>query len=739
MSDVPAQPNEPLKHLAPWYQQYLAYDEDSLITYANAGSYRRANKDLANDKIQLRTADDDKLEFDNDGQTVTLTANGLAKANCSCPAHTACKHIVASVLKLQSLLNHAAAMPDIVPNDTPDATGAPNSNVNPSNDNDALTEILALDIDKLAKKIGKSQRQKALNFALTYPLSHEHITVDKRAVITHVSVIDEDIRYLSQAGFDGMLSNIDVDRLAWHWYVLSEIQRLHDKPSALVQQAYLAQSQAIAEQQQLSESALALVDTVGVTLTEFVEHGLAHLDDLSVKRLFMLSISARSDGLYRLAARLRQLSGFINRWLNHDETLKERQLLISLADTFAYLQQLKTAKNQPFIALKGQLRRTYETENYALTLYPLGGRWWRTLSGARGLTLYFWESSQQQAIEVTTARAANQDPNFNQHTAWQNSLWVISPAQLMSHISQLTQPRFNEQGQLASSGSTATTQATLDDHYIETLQKIAIDDWRQLNQKNPLVTDDIFQESQIRLLAIKSSDKDSLIIDEVAQCIWWQVYDQHNNILRLTLNWQTYQSDSMRKIKQLENLDMAKIRMILVHQSIDGNAVSLEPISIIMENPPKPANKLTQVQSPKFALFNLDFDEAARLGQQKSSSYELITGRITQLLNQKKRRQQIYQPSSPTTLSERLCEPILQVLESAVGVGRLMFSDNQRQTLQSQAHLANDAGMTILADSLNSLLQPTHAIAAEDIFKIAYLCDICLKLQIHFPVSYAKS
>lgn len=738
MSDT-LNPLNPLNPIQPWYQHYLAYDEDSLVTYANAGLFRRATKDLDNDKIQLITADSDKICFDNDGQTVTLTADGLAKASCTCPTHSACKHIVASVLKTQQLLNTTTELSN---NPTAETAEPPtNLTTTPATDShsspDILAEILAIDVDKLAKKIGKAQTQKALTFAKLYPITLADIHLEKRTAKTRIATIDEDIRYLVGAGFDGMLSNFDVDKLAWHWYVLSEIQRLHGKLSPLRQRAEREQQQQIANQQQLTESSKTLVASVEQTLSEFVEHGLANLDNLSAKRLFMLSISARSDELYRLATQLRQLSGFLNRWLNQDETLSERQLLISMAHIFAYLQQLKSAKNETFTTLKGQLRQSYEHDDSQLTLYPLGARWWRTLGGARGLTLYFWEIHQQQAIEVTSARAVNQDPNFDSHSAWQNSLWVLSPAQLMSHVSLLSEPRFNPQGQLASSGSTAKVQGDLDENYIQALTTIAVDDLQQLNEQthenNPLATDTPFNDRQIRLLAIDNADK--LIIDEVAQCVWWQVYDKQGNLLRLKLNWQDYQSDTVRKIKQLEQLDMRKIRLILVYQTLDGNAVSLEPISLVIERSLQLNHQTTQSPATGFQLFNLDFDHAPRLGQHKSSLKELITGRITQLLNQKKQRQQIYQLKTHLTLSETLCEPILQVMESAVGVGRLRLSDSQQHTLRQQASLATDVGMNLLADNLYMLLQQAQAKnIAIAIFKIVYLCDLYLRLQLNFPI-----
>ncbi|MBL8321966.1 MAG: hypothetical protein JNJ93_06825, partial [Acinetobacter sp.] len=65
-----------------WQQQYLAYDQDSLATYANAGLVRRALKDLDAGKVQILQQSELQIVVESDGQQVVLSALGLSQAGC---------------------------------------------------------------------------------------------------------------------------------------------------------------------------------------------------------------------------------------------------------------------------------------------------------------------------------------------------------------------------------------------------------------------------------------------------------------------------------------------------------------------------------------------------------------------------------------------------------------------------------------------------------------------------------
>ena len=69
-----------------WQQQYLAYDQDSLATYANAGLVRRALKDIEAQKVTVQAEQPEQISIESDGQQVCLSAKGLMNASCSCPA-----------------------------------------------------------------------------------------------------------------------------------------------------------------------------------------------------------------------------------------------------------------------------------------------------------------------------------------------------------------------------------------------------------------------------------------------------------------------------------------------------------------------------------------------------------------------------------------------------------------------------------------------------------------------------
>ena len=56
-----------------WQHQYLAYDQNSLATYANTGLVRRALKDIEAGKVILQTERSEHITIESDGQQVGLS------------------------------------------------------------------------------------------------------------------------------------------------------------------------------------------------------------------------------------------------------------------------------------------------------------------------------------------------------------------------------------------------------------------------------------------------------------------------------------------------------------------------------------------------------------------------------------------------------------------------------------------------------------------------------------------
>ena len=119
------------------------------------------------------------------------------------------------------------------------------------------------------------------------------------------------------------------------------------------------------------------------------------------------------------------------------------------------------------------------------------------------------------------------------------------------------------------------------------------------------------------------------------------------------------------------------------------------------------------------------------LAEKKKTLKEVLAGRIEQLLA--KKQQHSAARLQPPNLSQKVCEPILAVLETLSCSGRLHLTASQRSSLEAQRQLAEDAGLSVLAKALDAVLQPGQ-IAPRQLLALAYLCDSLIKMQVCFPL-----
>lgn len=701
-----------------WQQQYLAYDQDSLATYANAGLVRRALKDLDAGKVQILQQSALQIVIESDGQQVVLSASGLSQAGCSCPAAGACKHIVAAVLSVQKHLPspqrtadlpaHAGAQAEEASSEAPPDKSAAQSSAS------LLDEVLQLDLEQIAKQIGKAQREKALKLAQAY--AHEanpQIEIAGGRLKIVLEIFPEGIIYIAGAGFQGMLSEIEKDQAAWHLAALLALHQAHGKlwPALILPTPQAAAALTASEQQFIAE--------LEQDLAQLLAQGLSHVQEWTARQFYLLNISAKSEGLPRLAAMLRQLSGQVRQLAQRDEHASEGAALISIAQLAAYSYQLRHSRDERLIQLRGKIRQSYaaDAELQQLELHPLGARWWRSQGGARGLTLYFWQPEKQQILEATAARAEAQDPGFDRYRAWsQMSLWSMTAQQLMQGIIRLETPRFAEDGRLAVSGASAAHPLSplMHLHYLKLLKHQAVSDWQRLVQDWKVRLQNAQPLPAAVLLQIERFDAPQ--IDEIEQCVWWRLYDRQGQDISLRLDWKT---EDLPKIRQLEKLcrqSEQSIDCVLAHVSIQGQQAVLAPVSAILK------------QDAGYTVFSLDFDH---LAEKKKTLKEVLARRIEQLLA--KKQQHSAARLQPPNLSQKVCEPILAVLETLSCSGRLHLTASQRSSLEAQRQLAEDAGLSVLAKALDAVLQPGQ-IAPRQLLALAYLCDSLIKMQVCFPL-----
>ena len=665
-----------------WIQAWRAYDDDTLTALANAGLLRRAAKDVEAGKLRWLEQRSDGGTAQADGQQVQLDARGPQQARCDCPAPGMCKHILGAALWLRSL--EPAATPATSPaTESAAAPAAP----------DPLAEILALDPAALFKAAGAAAVRRAAAMASSTAVEWRR---QEAVLVMELGDLGQSCRWVAGAGFAGMVSEVPArERKAVHLLALAALRSALGRPLAWPDGVGCAPAAtADAAEAGLQPNETAFLEQVRATLHELLAGGLSHVGPQTSARLLALNMSARGEGLPRLAALLRNLGGIADLLVRRDHRAQERDALALLSQLQALCDALREARGELLAALRGRVRRDF-TDQATLDLLPLGAHWWQTAGGARGLTLALWDWRNAQLLQAVLARPDGSDPGFTRHGAWSTqSLWPGSGAaeRVCHHPLQplrLSQPRLADDLRLALGGATRAEPLPRWSADDARLANQGFADWRQLGERLRAATG--LTAEPLDLLLLRPSATREPLLDEAAQLLAWPVQDTAGRWLRLAV---PVSEQHERRIMALQRLAAAKtpIQAVLVRVERGLASHLLTPVAVLGAN----AQGLLRSVS-------LDFEpEPARttpsgLGQ-----------RILQLL--KLRREARLAPSTGAHgLAGRLLAPLFEVLETQAATGRMALTAHQSEALRSVLPAFESVGWHTLAQALRAHLATPRA------------------------------
>ena len=714
---------------------YLQYDDDSLSLYSNTGLLRRAKKAI--DEVSLEQLDAAQLDFKVEDCAVKLSPQGIAQAQCDCPATSCCKHILSSILWMQQHPEQftaatATAAPPTT-NQTPTATTdsnhvdatmrpqdqtatthatAPNpvdvaetqatvqsqSNsshaIAPSGEQAAATlaQVLALSVPKTLKQVNKAARRLAYQIFLNWQQQPEHcqieIQADKISFQTELS--PNKVQLFPQLGFAGMLSDIDAkQQAATHLACLAQLFQTHAAerwqwPEDLVSTA------ATASGITLSADDLAFIAELQQMCRHFIQHGLSHLAKESVLSLHILNMQARAQNLPRLGSELRQLHGLMRQFLAEDVQVTEQQLFDGLALLYSYLAALLAVRDQPeaLQTLRGSIQQDYQQQQFE-HLIPLGCEWWQYDSGAHGLSLCLWDVQQQRMLEVTQARANHLDSTFNKDSAAQSGIWGSSLDYLLQHQLQLTQAKTSGEHRLSASQETRFIQkGAIKALSLEDFDQyhMAIDDWQQLDQL--IHPQSSIQANTQRYVLLRHREIDKAELNELDQCFECRVVDQHGLGLKLSL---PVAPEYRRRIKYLNDLILNHQPVAtLVRLDFSAQQVQLIPCSLLL------------YKNKQLSIFSLDHHYPARAPKQ--NVFELIAGRIEKMLAQKKQ----WQTAVQRTPLELLIEQSQSLFEFYANIGRAQFDPQDQHKFAQLTQQFENLGLDLIAQNFKHNRQASH-------------------------------
>lgn len=691
-------------------QIYLNYDQEALVLYANIGIVRRARKDIEANKVQLIEENETYILFNADGQEVTLPAKGILNASCSCSARSHCKHIISAILWLQSQTWHL---------DNESNTEKQNGKQGDqlvTVSSDAISELLSLDENKLLKSVGKANIRLAYQLATQWQ-EHNSVTIEDQGSQIRIRVPEstDPIIYMFGTGFAGMLSQLpDQQKKAVHLAIIAYLFRLYNKPW-IWSNEIINENPAI---DRLSSDEIILIEQIDGYIYSLINQGLAHVSHSIAIQLNLLNMSARSQGLPRLAAMLRHLCQIVEQLADRHFSTDELDLLLFLARLKVYLEMLLHQQGDALSKLRGNSKRQYQTDNQTMNLLPLGGYWWQNKTGALGATFYFWDIDQQQYRQTTLARSYKYDADFNSQTIWNSvSIWQSPPILLMKKAIKLHNPRLSEDNKLASNGSTITLQEEGwgKDEYNIFKSKIGFESWQVLSNylqnsyQNELVTDNI--------LFIHIHHSHDHYLDEIQQTLVWSVADRQGNLLFLRVFWDEYQN---QRIDVLSSFLESKHKplTVLVYCRKNDDALELEPFALLYE----------EFKTGNLNTLSLDFEDSWSKGHKGLHiRFKSLKNYLT-LKKKLVKTNYIYQ-----SLSTLLIQPILSILENVASMGRTTLLIDEKQQLIQLKNDCDTLGFTLLSSVLNKLIIQSP-IEVIHILQAVYLCYLIRESQYNLPI-----
>ena len=674
-----------------WLHTYQHLDDDALSTWANPGLLRRAKKALEADEVRLLSLDEEQGQWQNDDAVVTLNSHGLSQAACNCPAAGACKHIVAAVLAAQEAWAEAAeelATQVDAASDTAASTDKGAAALQA-----ALNE--ATDLERLQLgKIGKVQWRQA--YALWADWQQQvppRIDIQAAKILFHTDLSSDAVVYLQGGGFAGMLSSLDKKRqipvhLALLALLWQQQQLVFPWPDEVVPDESTDAGVLGADERSLLLSLQAACQRL-------LQLGLNHLMASEAQQWQWLQLSARVERLPRLAGMLRRLAGEVRLLAENHISSDSNDTLLSLARLAAYLDALLHAEGEALLALRGALRRTYQTQDEAMTVLPLGANWWQGEGGASGLNVYVWSVQEAAIMTTVQARGNANDRSFNRYSAWSGAgFWNRSAEQIMQNQIVLRAPRVFGDRLANQVAVPSQAQPLSADFFAPALTPYADLIQHSIEQTTPFL--------------LPVSAYEPLYLDELEQSLEWVVYDdskQWGAQLSLVINEVT--RERSQQLQWLCEKNIA-IRAVLVLARLDGQQVVLEPISVMLAEQAEPVRCLDYHQfSPKQFYW-----------QRKQAKPALL-------------RSTVGTAAASEHWLDTLCAPVWRLLEARTASGVRAWLELEREQILGAAAQAEALGLALLKTQWQRLAQDA---SADTMLQCAHVMQLARQCQQQWPV-----
>jgi hypothetical protein len=402
---------------------YAQIDDATLEAIASKGIVRRARADAVN--VRFESTGADEIVGSIEGATVRLDNKGLAKAHCSCPAATICRHKIAVVLALRTQAGEQPAAP--------------------AAEIDWPTCLAAFDRKTLQNAVGKAGLREAIRLvALAEATTVDAGTLSLKVVL-RLNAEEIEVAIPAQGDFTSVVSSLpERRRPASHAAAILAARRHFGHEAIEIDEA-----ETVAEQTEFAPDA-PLLTAMRDAVCRAYAHGFAVPSRALEERLMLLAVSSRAEAMPRLSASLRRIAEGLeqrrSRNVNHDPV----ELLREIALAHALLHAVSQTKDgERLRRLAGAVRAEYEPIG-DVDLVGLGATLFETIAGAVGVTGHFVEPATGRRFTATLARGTTHDTRFEPRAAYRTQpVWGQTLGQLSSAMLRLSGAQASSTGRLS--------------------------------------------------------------------------------------------------------------------------------------------------------------------------------------------------------------------------------------------------------------------------------------------------
>jgi hypothetical protein len=660
------------------------FDDASWEALASKGLLRRARSDLAKGlPVEAGGGAGDELEIKVPPFVVSMPAAGPAQATCTCPAPGICHHILIAGLFLQAQAS---------------SSGTQAISTSPEAIRD---EIGFFTPERLKAWAGAPDYRAGL--ALFEKNTLAPVIEFGETVLIRLMPSNIEARYLPLGGLDGMvLPRGQAKRVA-----VASILALR-KSLGFEWPEPAAEQPSLIEVSGTPRSAKEILESAAGVFEDAIQNGLSHASPVLVDRLVTLAVSAQGASLPRVSLALKTVADEVDSMLKREARADESRLLLVMARVYALMEALRQGGDTPRLELAGVTRAGY-VDVPEIELFGVGAYTWKTGSGYEGLTVLFWSNQSKEFLSWAAARPGTRrfDPRrrFYGEGPWDGTQ---SPQQAASSHLRLRNARRTANGRL--SGSAKTSALVLAPTPIGTLDFAGrlFGSWRALEayvrQKQPL---GLCDPNPLELIvALEPASFGARRYDVISQTFAWDVCDQADEILVMSLPFRDWSQDAIRVLEALEPGANSRWRVV-VRAALRDGALSVEPVSILRpETADRPVFQLAFDAAPQKAA-TTEGPEAVSAADDEDSAADA----------------ELPEDASPEPARMRLNQSFSELNRQLVSLAEAGCQNVERSNQENFTKWHRDflsSGLTLLAGATIRLADPA-GVVPSDVLRARYL------------------